>query len=919
MAGDSWHVTNTAGSFSAPAHVPGTVHTALNKAGLIDDPYYRFNELDYEWVALDDWTWSHEFMITDQSLLSDNQAFQLEFESIDTVGDVVLNGHSLGHVADMHDGVIFKLAKEWLFSDKPNSVEVRLVSPLAVARASSAAYPYSVPLTHFHNVWDDNDPTGSYQGNESSARNFVRKTSSDFGWDWGPAFIPQGIIGDVSLVAFQSRLEPNFVVHQDHAEDGSVTLTFTVGISSTQEQTEAGSLELSVQPPKGCDGPTLTHSLQIDHLKAGWTSFDLKVKVDADDKCLWWPAGYGQQFLYISTVSFTDAKQEMQSETSRLGLRTARLVTDPVPPNKYGKTGETFYFEINGVEVYAKGANWIPADAFARDTEEDWKWLLGSGKDANMNMIRVWGGGKFMPDAFYETCDELGLMVWQEMMFGCALYPTDEKFLGQIRSEVKDVVTRLNNHPSIVIWGGNNENEGALHWYKESQDDLAKYQADYVKLYIDTVYATLKEFDPELILQASHNVSHTSGGRAWVDASPSNGILSQNASDKRWENVGDWEYGDVHYYNYNADCEDFSTYPEARFVSEHGFQSWPAFTTLETVTAEQDWSRDSTWFAYRQRHADGNQQMMDMMAKHFPVPAANASDAKYSQQFLFDTYLYLTQVQQARCYETAIGQWRRLSGDPLVKTMGVLYWQMNDIWQGPSWSSMEFDGRWRVVQYAVQRAFAQQALTSYEQDDVVHIHLTSDFWPEAPSSVDFVVSLHAWKADTAEPAAMLHFSDISIEPVGSTEIAALPVADLLESKGLSRDEVFLRFDVLDQQGSPIASMRRFHWLTTFVEAQLPPASQKIEKVEVTGQGTADVTVTSTGANAFVLLETSGGAKWAGKFSENAFTMLPGESRVVTFTARHGDEIQMDELESKLKLRSLADALLVEESEHVSFV
>lgn len=303
-----------------------------------------------------------------------------------------------------------------------------------------------------------------------------------------------------------------------------------------------------------------------------------------------------------------------------------------------------------------------------------------------------------------------------------------------------------------------------------------------------------------------------------------------------------------------------------------------------------------------------------MMAKHWPVPEANASGA-VSQKSLFDSYLYLTQVQQARCYETAISQWRRLKGDPLVQTMGVLYWQMNDIWQGPSWSSMEYDGRWRVVQYAVQRAYAPLLLSSFEQDNNVHIHLTSDSVGSL-NGLTLKVHLHNWSANSAEPLATWNFTNLNLESLGSKELAVMPINQLI-SEALSRNDLFLRLELVDASSVAVAD-RSFHWLTTLGDAKLPPATLKIEGVKVMDSSTAEVTVSAANTNVFVLLETSGGPAWAGKFSENAFTMLPGEKKSVTFTARH-QVLNEESIKAQLQVRSLQGALAVGQAPTVQFV
>jgi beta-mannosidase len=359
-----------------------------------------------------------------------------------------------------------------------------------------------------------------------------------------------------------------------------------------------------------------------------------------------------------------------------VGLRTIELVQEDMPVNSDGKGGKSFYFKVNDVPVYAKGSNFIPADVFApRVTDDYLDEILTSAVDSNQNMVRVWGGGTYQVDSFYDLADEKGLLIWQEMMFACALYPRDETFLNLITDEITEQVTRLQTHASIAIWGGNNEDESALTWYSPSIVNSNLYVTDYVKLYLDTVKPAIEAADPTVAFNGGV-------GRGFVDSSPSNGLISGTDETyvKRWNSSGSIEYGDVHYYNYAADCEDWTTYPQARFISEHGFQSFPSFDTYYSVLAQEDMNRDSDVLAYRQRHENGNNEVLAMLQKHFSVPDATSSDPSVQQE-LFDEYCWLTQVQQARCYETAFTTWRRLKSTPSVMTMGILYWQLNDIWQ----------------------------------------------------------------------------------------------------------------------------------------------------------------------------------------------------------------------------------------------
>lgn len=392
----------------------------------------------------------------------------------------------------------------------------------------------------------------------------------------------------------------------------------------------------------------------------------------------------------------------MSTPYRRVGLRKVEVVRDQL------EDGETFFFRVNGVPIYAKGANMIIADILpTRATPERYRNLVHSAVAAHMNMIRVWGGGVYPPEDFYDLCDELGLMVWQEVMMACALYPRNDAFLHEIHEEVQFQMRRINWHPSVVIWGGNNEVETAMDgWFEQSKENPQLYVADYVKLFLDTVQQAVAKVDSDF---------------PFVDSSPSNGLLSEDPCVKRWGDASGSFYGDVHYYNYNADSFDEDTYPHARFVSEFGFQSLPTWKLYQKVTQAQDWDWTSKMSEFRMRHPNGTLQLLDQAQRHFHITVNSSSNIQGHQAELpdpevFRKWTYLTQLQQAITYETAIGLWRRLKGAP-AHTMGVLYWQLNDVWLGASWSSMDFGGNWRLSHYSMKKVYAPLMLTVHHDKD----------------------------------------------------------------------------------------------------------------------------------------------------------------------------------------------------------
>ena len=351
----------------------------------------------------------------------------------------------------------------------------------------------------------------------------------------------------------------------------------------------------------------------------------------------------------------------------RVGFRTIDLVREPL---KGGVEGETFYFAVNGVPVFSKGTNMIPLHIFAaKTTGADLKAMVDATVAANMNMVRVWGGGLYPADAFYDACDEAGLLVWQEAMFACAMYPRDPAFLAEVRAEVAYQARRLNWHASMAVWGGNNEVEASLGWYDASRANRELYSNDYTALFVDTVRAALLSVSP---------------GVTYLDSSPSKGALASGPDFyvKRWGDVGDWKRGDVHFYTTTDNALNVSTFPRAKFVSEFGFQSFPSWVVYKNASSPADWSYEAPMTVFRQRHPGDTEDMLKQMAIHYQVPPAWAPPGSKpgAQQTLFEKFIYLTQVYQAATYETASTYWRRIKTAPDAQTMGVLYWQLNDIW-----------------------------------------------------------------------------------------------------------------------------------------------------------------------------------------------------------------------------------------------
>uniref|UniRef100_A0A8C4QQX0 Mannosidase, beta A, lysosomal n=1 Tax=Eptatretus burgeri TaxID=7764 RepID=A0A8C4QQX0_EPTBU len=467
-------------------------------------------------------------------------------------------------------------------------------------------------------------------------------TQTSFGWDWAPAFATQGVRLGVRLETFSAAALEQLSITTHLGWTLHFLFCFVTFISASEKKQSLKNNPFLLSFP---------------------CLFFVVYTVE-----LWWPQGEGDRPGYDVTVIFKLDQGSIIQRNVKVYFRTVELVQQTVQ----GSPGLSFYLRINGRPVFLRGANWVPADSFLeRVTRPRLQNLLQSVVDANMNALRVFGGGIYEQSIFYSLCDELGIMVIQDFMFACALYPAEPTFLESVRNEISQQVLRLSSHPSIVMWVSNNENEVALakNWFDIPLHLAPHYRSDYISLYI----ATLRN----VILQEDKS-------RPFLPSSPTNGVESKREG---WiaQNPYDTHYGDVHYYNYTADCWDWQTFPCARFLSEFGYQSWPSFSSVAEVSLPEDWQLNSSFCNIRQHQTDGNKYILHQIHRNYPIPVTQ------NPLRSFQLILYLSQVSQAQCVKMQVEFYRRSRNE--VKngegwTMGALYWQLNDVWQAPSWSSL---------------------------------------------------------------------------------------------------------------------------------------------------------------------------------------------------------------------------------------
>jgi len=636
-----------------PATVPGGVHTDLLALGRIPDPFASDNELRVQWVAEADWEYRRVITV-DETLLAESRVF-LVGEGLDTVADVVLNGTPVGHAENMYCEHRWQVRE--LLRAGENVLEIRFASPVREAAERDAA-------RHLPRVNDTVIPGGAH----------LRKAASHFGWDWAPRLPAIGIWRDIRFEGFGTARLDDVHLRQLH-ERGRVTLSAAVRAEAWGDAPLE--VHLALTAPDG--GRTVTTA----RLDPGSAACGLEAEIG--DPELWYPNGYGAQPLYRVEVALLDGSTVLDRRSFQVGLRTIELREDP------DEWGRSFQFVVNGVPVFAKGANWIPSDSFpSRVTGARLEHLVRSAAEANHNMLRAWGGGYYEDERFFDLCDRYGILVWQDFMFACAVYPFhDPAFLDNVRVEVSQAVRRLRHRACLALWCGNNEMETGWVEWGWSRPETEDLKAADQRFFYGTLPAWLRSLDPD---------------HPYWPSSPSSHDLSEHPNSNA--------VGDNHLWDVWHALKPISHYrTEApRFASEFGLQSLPALPTIDTYADPADRNMTSYVMEHHQRHPNGNGKIVAYLTAHYRLPTS------------FSALVYLTQVLQAEGMRVGVEHWRRIR----ARCSGALYWQLNDCWPVASWSSIDHEGRWKALHYASRRFYAPVLLSIDDEGDRMGFHVTND-------------------------------------------------------------------------------------------------------------------------------------------------------------------------------------------------
>ncbi len=792
----SWSLFKRDDPSPIPAQVPGCVHTDLLANGLLEDPMYRDNELKQMWIGETDWRYSRSFDVPADLLTHDRVL--LRCHGLDTLATIRVNGVEVGRADNMF--------RTWEFDVKAqlqageNEIEVDFAAPMPFARQMDA---------------EKGKMAGWVEPMRINSGAWIRKEPCNFGWDWGPKMVTSGIWRSLEFITLDTARLADVLITQQHA-DGGVTLT----IKLSAERLNANLLMATVQISKG---GAITESVQLQ-----FEGDTVETSIHIPKPELWWVNNLGEQPLYDVTVTLHDTQNTtvLDTVTKRIGLRTLTL------ERHADQWGESFYFACNGVPFFAKGANWIPLSPYPWQPNHDhYHPFVEAAADANMNMLRVWGGGVYEDDTFYALCDEYGIAVWQDFIFACGTYPSfDADFMANVTAEAQDNIRRIRHHACMALWCGNNEIEQGMPDSPGWQESMS--WDDYSRLFDHLLADLVHELAPQT---------------AYWPGSPHTPIGDRS-------NHRDPGSGDTHLWDVWHGKKPFEWYHtrDDRFVSEFGFQSFPEPQVVAEFTLPEDRNITSYVMEHHQRSGIGNSTIIHYLLDWYRLPTS------------FEGTLWLSQILQGMAMKYAVEHWRR----NMPRSMGALYWQLNDMWPAPSWASLDWKGNWKALHYMARRFYTPILVTGVAEVDgtTVEIHATNDLRTEQTGTVTYTI--------TDAAGATLEQGDFAVTiPAGTSSLVrTLDVSAWIESHS-SRD--VLVWVELNVNGALISED-----LALFARPKhLALVQPQLTKSVRGGDGQFDVTLRTDHPALYVWLELPGT-----KFSDNFVHLRPGVEKTITVTA-----------------------------------
>lgn len=810
-----------------PAQVPGTVHQDLMAHDRLPDPFYGMNEQKIQWVEKEDWLYRTSFVLTEEQLR--HEGVYLVFEGLDTYADVFLNGSLLLKADNMFVG--YRLPVGPVLRKGENRLVVRFRSPIREAMPQWESNGFDYPA--------DND----HYSQKLSV--FTRKAPYSYGWDWGIRMVTCGIWRPVYLLFADRAVVEDYFVHQQSVSAERAEVDNLLEINNIGSDARQAVVRVTYSYPGEPDRSVE----RTAELQPGLNRVSLPLTVERPH--LWMPNGWGEPALYTFEASVSVDGQVVSRKSHQIGLRSIRVVQEE------DKDGRSFCFEVNGVPMFAKGTNLIPSDALLpRVTRRRYSRLLEDVQSSNMNMVRVWGGGIYEDDAFFEEADRRGILVWQDFMFACTTYPHDPAFLRNVAREAEYNIKRLRNHASLALWCGNNEiYEGIRYWgWKEkySPEVYQQMQEGYDVLFRRLLPQKVKEFDP---------------GRFYLEGSP----LEAN-----WGRPESWKVGDSHNWGTWYGQKPFESLDKEipRFMSEYGFQAFPEMKTIRTFASPEDYELESPVMNAHQKSTIGNALIKKTMSLYYPVPEK------------FEDLVYVGLVLQGHGMRRGMVAHRR--NRPYC--MGSLPWQLNDSWPVVSWSAIDYYGNWKAMQYHTRRAFAPVLVDAIREGDKLRFYVLSD-----RLQTEKVTLQLAWM-DFQGKVIRRHRVE-GMLPVNASEVFF--EEDWQKAfEGCDTTASFIRMTLRGADGKKVLSDEVFYPVYP-KEQRLPKAEISCRKVKKGGVMELTLKSRVLARDVFVEVPLQGA-----RFSDNFFDLLPGETKRITVSSADGSPLE----DISVVIHQLADVM-----------
>ena len=822
-----WDLKDVKGKYNLKTEIPGDFHYSLLKENIIKDPYIGFNEQECLWVGKTDWIIEKEFSYNKK----ESTKIILEITEADTFITVYINDIEVGKGQNEFARHRFDITKE--IKEGKNKIKILFESAEKKALEISKTLNYPIPCS----TYDVSSPH----------RNLVRKCQCNAGWDWGPCIMVSGIYGHIFIETVSDGIFDNVMINYKIKDNklnkwnANVIINF-YSFKKINKEFNINIKEEDINEIK---------SVLNFNLKEG--NNRIEKEIDVDNPWIWKTAGELREINKKENIIYKLIISENDSIIGEISITKNICFSNLKGISEEDDIGRSLYFMNNGRKIFAKGSNWIPCDTLpSRMKPERYKDLLKSVIDSNQNTLRVWGGGIYEKDIFYDLCDKYGIMIYQDMMFSCSTYPSNSEFLSEVEKELSYQIPRLQSHPCIVLYAGNNEDFGAISWYEESKKNKTRYIMDYDRLNNGLIAKKIKELDPK---------------RLFWPSSPCSG------RDDYGDNWHSDNRGDMHYWNVWHERKSFSDYLKIkpRFVSEFGYESFPSLESIKYFAQKKDFNFTSKLMEYHQRSPIGNSIILENFSRYFRFPEG------------FNNMIYLSQVQQAIAIKTAIEYWRTLK----PRCFGTIYWQLNDIWTGPSWSSLEYSGKWKLLMYKVKEFYDDVFFSFFIKDDDINAFVCNDL--NQSLEAELIISYYKFDGSLIKQEEKIKSKILKdeskqiykkqIQKENSTEYFIHGKLKIKTEKGI----------ILYKEGTLFPEL--------YKHCDLEDA--KIEYEVNEKKNLFEIKIWTNYPAFFVSFDTEG---IKGNFSDNMFTLLPNEPKIINFISK--EKISINDFKKALSLYDL---------------